>query len=334
VAQRQHRKTHDLSALEFLRLPLKLDARVKERLTGAIILVAVLVLLVPELLSGPEQYTMQSESAEGSAPLRSYTIDLADDASRRATPPTSAPAVATDDPVGAATPEYEVTERHESSAAEPDAGASVEGGAEAPVAASGPAAGDARSDQAARQDTSRDAGASKDATRVDGNAGRPASPNVEDDKPRSAFGPNAVQRPKPASDAPAAASARGGDATPSARSSSSGGTSSKDADSGAGRTASAETPRPAPKDAPVAKDAKVTKGWAVQLGVFASRDNADRLAKQVKGKGYTVSVNETSGNGKRLYRVRVGPEASRTAATELGAKLRAAGYTGSVVAWP
>lgn len=68
--------------------------------------------------------------------------------------------------------------------------------------------------------------------------------------------------------------------------------------------------------------------------MFASRENAERLARQVKGKGYTVSVNETSGNSKRLYRVRVGPEATKPDAAQLGAKLRAAGHPGTVVSWP
>lgn len=72
----------------------------------------------------------------------------------------------------------------------------------------------------------------------------------------------------------------------------------------------------------------------VQLGVFASRENAERLAKQVKGKGYPVVVNETSGSGKRLYRVRVGPERDRTAAVALGTKLRAAGHPGGTVVAP
>jgi DedD protein len=71
----------------------------------------------------------------------------------------------------------------------------------------------------------------------------------------------------------------------------------------------------------------------VQLGVFASRDNAERLAKQVKGKGYSVTVNESSG-AKRLYRVRVGPEKDRGSADALKARLRAAGHAGTVVPYP
>jgi DedD protein len=56
---------------------------VKERLTGAIILVALIVLLVPELLTGPIRSaprTAPGASSAEEAPLRSYTIHLSDDA--------------------------------------------------------------------------------------------------------------------------------------------------------------------------------------------------------------------------------------------------------------
>jgi cell division septation protein DedD len=54
---------------------------VKERLTGAIILVVLIVLLVPELLSGPSRPAPAPQAAATSEepPLRSYTINLADD---------------------------------------------------------------------------------------------------------------------------------------------------------------------------------------------------------------------------------------------------------------
>jgi cell division septation protein DedD len=55
---------------------------VKERLTGAIILVVLIVLLVPELLSGPSRSAPAPQAAATSSeepPLRSYTINLADD---------------------------------------------------------------------------------------------------------------------------------------------------------------------------------------------------------------------------------------------------------------
>src|SRR5207245_1515320 len=72
-------------------------------------------------------------------------------------------------------------------------------------------------------------------------------------------------------------------------------------------------------------------GWMVQLGSFASHANADRLARELKRKGFRASVSESSGRGRRLYRVRVGPTADRGAAEQLTAKLRAAGHPGSIV---
>lgn len=69
----------------------------------------------------------------------------------------------------------------------------------------------------------------------------------------------------------------------------------------------------------------------VQLGSFASRDNADRLAKQVRAQGFMVSVARGT-TGRHLYKVLVGPAHDRAAATQLEAKLHAAGHTGSIVA--
>jgi DedD protein len=70
--------------------------KVKERLTGAIILVALIVLLVPELLTGPIRTTTRAAAVASSPegpPLLSYTIKLGDDArARNAAPAASGPA--------------------------------------------------------------------------------------------------------------------------------------------------------------------------------------------------------------------------------------------------
>ena len=52
-----------------------MDSRAKQRLTGAVILVALFVLLVPELLTGPREAHPPSEDGN-EAGLRQYTIDL------------------------------------------------------------------------------------------------------------------------------------------------------------------------------------------------------------------------------------------------------------------
>jgi DedD protein len=88
---------------------------VKERLTGAIILVALIVLLVPELLTGPIKSAPRAvASSAEEPPLRSYTINLADDAhAHEAAPaqpesaapqPVAEPVTAPKDPPAAAAP--------------------------------------------------------------------------------------------------------------------------------------------------------------------------------------------------------------------------------------
>jgi cell division protein FtsN len=68
----------------------------------------------------------------------------------------------------------------------------------------------------------------------------------------------------------------------------------------------------------------------VQLGSFASRANAERLAQQVHAMGFQVSVSRGS-TGRRLYRVQVGPAHDHPAAEQMAAKLRAQGHAGAVV---
>lgn len=68
-----------------------LDPHVRERLTGAAVLVALLVLLVPELLTGRSAERTASDAERGQraeigSRMRSYTIDLADKQ-----PPAAAP---------------------------------------------------------------------------------------------------------------------------------------------------------------------------------------------------------------------------------------------------
>lgn len=69
----------------------------------------------------------------------------------------------------------------------------------------------------------------------------------------------------------------------------------------------------------------------MQLGVFRSRENAERLALEVRVKGFKVSVSPVTSGKQKLYRVRVGPTADRSAAQELQTKLKAAGRPGGTV---
>lgn len=74
-------------ALGFRNFAPIVDAAVKERLTGAIILVALIVLLVPALLTGPLRPAARRAAPPAEvAPLRTYTIDLGDNARAGETP--------------------------------------------------------------------------------------------------------------------------------------------------------------------------------------------------------------------------------------------------------
>jgi len=206
------------------------DTLVKERLTGAIILVALIVVLVPELLSGPIHPAARAHGPASSAeepPLRSYTINLADESHGG-----TLPMQAASEPLPAPAP-----------AVEPAAPA----GKPQPVSAAAPAAP----------------------------AAAPAAPAAH----AAATPPHASAAP-PATASPAAATGAG--------------------------------------------------AYVVQLGSFASRANADRLAKQVQGLGYPVSVSRGT-TGRRLYRVQVGPARDRTSAEQMAAKLSAQGHAGKVV---
>lgn len=77
-----------------------------------------------------------------------------------------------------------------------------------------------------------------------------------------------------------------------------------------------------------------TRGFAVQVGSFASRASADRLAAELRGRRFETFVSPVRSAGRQLYRVRVGPVEDRAAAQALAARLRSAGQSGSVVPLP
>jgi cell division septation protein DedD len=91
-------------------------------------------------------------------------------------------------------------------------------------------------------------------------------------------------------------------------------------------------PAPAPEPAPATSPSSPTGGdWIVQLGSFSSRANADRLAGQIRAKGFAVSVEGGGGTSGNLYRVRAGAEADKAAAEALAGRLAAAGFKGGRV---
>ena len=94
-----------------------MDVRAKQRLTGAIILVALFVLLVPELLTGPK--SANAPAAPGEEGLRRYTIDLGSPATNPGdTPPAAEPQVSLP-PVATTRPDTGLAQPGEAAVPEP-----------------------------------------------------------------------------------------------------------------------------------------------------------------------------------------------------------------------
>jgi DedD protein len=96
-------------------------------------------------------------------------------------------------------------------------------------------------------------------------------------------------------------------------------------------SAAAPAPAPAPVETSAPSPISATRAWAVQLGSFERRDNAEKLQRQLKTEGFQVYTS-VGGSGPALrYRVRIGPLADRESAEKTAARLRALKYAPSIV---
>jgi DedD protein len=231
-----------------------METRLKQRLTGAAILVALVVMLVPEMFHGQRGDLPASASSSGDGPpVRSYTIDLSDLAGSptRSAPlqstPTNTPSAASDAKPARA-PQAEQTSVPASAPAAEAAGSARTAASTAATAASTPT---------------------------------PAPPPIA-----------------------ANAAALTGAQPPSLSA------SAHQAPSGT----------------------RSGGGWAVQLGLFAKRDNAERLVHSAQAKGFAVSVSAADAKG--LYRVYAGGMADRSAAEAYSQRLKDQGLPAAVIASP
>jgi DedD protein len=228
------------------------DRRVKERLVGASILLMLLVLIVPELLSGPAPRATTGSRLPASAPepVRNITVDLATSKAPAADPSVDAAAAS-------------IAQPPETQSAAVDAPAGALGAGASPQEAPPP---------------------DESPTGV---------PSAE--APRATVRP-AANEPRAASSTRLETRARGPTSPP-----------------------------------PASKPATAGGPWAVQLGSFASRANADKLMHQLKTQGFQVYV-VSGGSGRSVrYRVRVGPLADRGTATQAAARLKTLGHASSFV---
>lgn len=237
----------------------------KERLTGAVILVAALAIAVPELLSGPGEKAGEREGAgtvaDAGPPLATYELAI-------------------------------------------NSGASNGGARQQELAAS-----------AAREQSEAIAQA------VPPPVTEPARTVVPEAAPAAAQPtPPAVQQSAP----PAAERQSLPDAAPA--------TVAPPATQANRQAAPAASAKSSPLVPAPAAAAKPAGKWWVQLGSFSSADNAQRLARELRAKGFSIEVSAVKSGGKELHRVRAGPEADRNAATGLRTRLAAAGQQGTLVA--
>jgi DedD protein len=237
-----------------------METRLKERLTGAAILVALIVMLVPEMFRGDGDHdgpsgvpaTTGSSGAEG-PPLRSYTIDLSNN------PKGAAPLQSNGDAT-AANPKSEPAGSDASKAEPPKA--------EAP---------------------------------------RTESPKAE--PPRAEPPRQAPARPETASTAPAPSKAAPA-AAPAA--------SVRNAQATSGGASVGQ-----PKAALAASTAN-SGNWNVQLGLFAKRENAERLVNELKAKGFTAAISGADPKG--LFHVHCAGTSDRATAQALAQRLKGEGF--------
>ncbi len=81
----------------------------------------------------------------------------------------------------------------------------------------------------------------------------------------------------------------------------------------------ARAPVAVTKLAPVTSSQKVS--WAVQMGSFSSKENASRLVKRMKAAKIPAYFEHVDSNGKKVFRVRVGPLKSKQSAERMKLKL-------------
>ena len=93
---------------------------------------------------------------------------------------------------------------------------------------------------------------------------------------------------------------------------------------------------PDPVNEPVAEQpaASTTGMWAVQLGSFSSKDNAEKLAADLRKQGYAAFLSQLTTDSGQLHRVRIGPQKDRESAEAMASRLLKVGHKGQVVPHP
>ena len=89
--------------------------------------------------------------------------------------------------------------------------------------------------------------------------------------------------------------------------------------------------KPEPEAAPAASP---TGMWAVQLGSFSNKENAEKLAADLRKQGYAAFLSQLATDSGQLHRVRIGPQKDRESAEATAGRLLKVGHKGQVVPHP
>lgn len=85
---------------------------------------------------------------------------------------------------------------------------------------------------------------------------------------------------------------------------------------------------------PPAPASSTTGMWAVQLGSFSNKQNAEKLAADLRKQGYAAFLSQLQAGSGQLHRVRIGPQKDRQSAEAMAARLLKVGHKGQVVPHP
>ena len=95
-----------------------------------------------------------------------------------------------------------------------------------------------------------------------------------------------------------------------------------------------QAPVSQPQTEPKKPAASTTGMWAVQLGSFSSKENAEKLAADLRKQGYAAFLSQVQTSSGQLHRVRIGPQKDRASAEAMAARLLKVDREGQVVPHP
>jgi DedD protein len=95
-----------------------------------------------------------------------------------------------------------------------------------------------------------------------------------------------------------------------------------------------QDPASQPRSEPAKPTASTTGMWAVQLGSFSKKENAEKLAADLRKQGYAAFLSQLQSSAGELHRVRIGPQKDRASAEAMAARLLKVNHKGQVVPHP